>query len=30
VLIFAAAGLVELLRRVEAGRQLLAPLSSTR
>ncbi len=30
VLILAAAGLVELLRRVEAGRQLLAPLSSTR
>jgi 4-amino-4-deoxy-L-arabinose transferase-like glycosyltransferase len=30
VLIFAAAGLVELLRRVEGGRQLLASLSSTR
>ena len=30
VLIVAAAGLVCLLRKVEAGRQLLAPLSSTR
>jgi hypothetical protein len=30
VLIFAAAGFVELLRRVEAGRQLLAPLSPMR
>ncbi len=30
VLMFAAAGLVELLRRVEVGRQLLAPLSTTR
>jgi 4-amino-4-deoxy-L-arabinose transferase-like glycosyltransferase len=29
VLILAAAGLVKLLRQVEAGRQLLAPLSST-
>ncbi len=30
VLVFAAAGFVALLRRVEAGRQLLAPLSPTR
>jgi 4-amino-4-deoxy-L-arabinose transferase-like glycosyltransferase len=30
VLIFAAAGTVKLLRQAEAGRQLLAPLSSTR